>query len=58
MNGNVVNCIECDSGNDIGEGGEIGQVISCSCCGTLLEIMSIAPLAVQKAPQILEDFGE
>ena len=58
MSGNSVNCTECDGENAIGEKDEMGQVFPCKCCGQLLEITSLAPPSVQKAPQIEEDFGE
>jgi alpha-aminoadipate carrier protein LysW len=58
MSGNSVNCPDCDSENGVDAGAEVGQVVACKCCGTLLEIMSIAPPSVAKAPQIEEDFGE
>jgi alpha-aminoadipate carrier protein LysW len=51
-------CPDCGTPKNAPTGAELGQVLACSCCGTVLEIMGLAPPMVQRAPQIEEDFGE
>ncbi|MFH1094798.1 MAG: lysine biosynthesis protein LysW [Candidatus Micrarchaeota archaeon] len=55
---NAIECPECGSAKDVPSDSQQGQLISCGCCGTLLELLSLTPPSVAKAPQIEEDFGE
>jgi len=51
-------CIEC--GNELGLGAdiEVGELITCSDCGTDLEVTSLDPLKLELAPEEEEDWGE
>ena len=37
---------------------EKGEIITCQECGTQLEVTSVNPLKVEKAPEEQEDWGE
>jgi len=35
-----------------------GEILDCGDCGAELEVVSLAPLRVQLAPEVEEDWGE
>ena len=52
----MIECPTCGAEIVIGKGTEKGEIISCSDCGTELEVTG--PDTVQPAPQEEEDWGE
>ncbi len=40
------------------QGVEEGEVVSCPDCGTELEVLGVAPLRLEPAPKVEEDWGE
>ena len=53
-----IECPDCGAEKELSEKTETGEIMSCACCGTMLEVLSLQPLSIGKAPQIEEDFGE
>jgi alpha-aminoadipate carrier protein LysW len=53
-----IECLDCGEKKELGASTEQGEIITCSCCGTLLEVLSLSPIKIGKAPQIEEDYGE
>ncbi|MBU2542773.1 lysine biosynthesis protein LysW [Patescibacteria group bacterium] len=51
-------CNECDAQVSLGEGTEIGEIITCDDCGTELEVKGLCPVVLENAPQEEEDWGE
>ena len=51
-------CIECGNELKLGEDVEVGELITCSDCGTDLEVTSLKPLKLELAPEEEEDWGE
>jgi alpha-aminoadipate carrier protein LysW len=51
-------CPDCGAEKEVAADAQQGEVMACACCGTLLEILALAPLKIGKAPQVEEDFGE
>jgi alpha-aminoadipate carrier protein LysW len=51
-------CPECaaeiELGNDVME----GEIVNCPDCGVELEVVSVAPLTLELAPEEEEDWGE
>lgn len=37
---------------------EVGEILACPDCGAKLEVKSLAPLQLAKAPNVDEDWGE
>ncbi len=37
---------------------EVGEILACPDCGAKLEVKSITPFSLQKAPSVDEDWGE
>ena len=58
MENNPIECPDCGQVKSLSGGSEVGQILNCAGCGALLELLSISPPQVGKAPQIEEDFGE
>jgi alpha-aminoadipate carrier protein LysW len=51
-------CPECAGKIALMEGTEVGEIITCADCGCKLEVTAVNPPAVQKAPEVQEDWGE
>ena len=51
-------CPECASQISSAAGAEVGEILSCPDCGTRLEVRSITPPKLEKAPGVEEDWGE
>lgn len=51
-------CPECDADVEIPADAMENELVSCSDCGTELEIMSLDPVELELAPEIEEDWGE
>lgn len=58
MDEKKLECPDCGAEKELLPGVQQGEVMACSCCGTLLEILGLSPLKIGKAPQVEEDFGE
>jgi alpha-aminoadipate carrier protein LysW len=55
---NTVTCTECEAEISLEAGTEVGEIIVCPDCGVDLEVVSLAPAAVELAPMEEEDWGE
>ena len=51
-------CPECDAEVDIPADAMENELLACADCGIELEIMSLAPLTLELAPEVEEDWGE
>jgi len=51
-------CPECAASIQIADNAEIGEIITCPDCGTRLELRSLTPPKLEKAPGVEEDWGE
>ena len=58
MENSPIECPDCGEQKPLASGCEVGQILNCAACGTLLEVLSLSPPKAAKAPQIEEDFGE
>ena len=55
---NATACPECDASLGIPTDAMENELIACGDCGAELEIISLAPLQLELAPEIEEDWGE
>ena len=53
----VLQCPECWAENNLDEGQEVGEIMSCHDCGVELEIRG-DPLRLELAPMEQDDWGE
>jgi alpha-aminoadipate carrier protein LysW len=51
-------CIECDAEVQLSADVVEGEIVECRECGVELEVVSVAPLALDRAPEEEEDWGE
>jgi len=51
-------CPECAAPITLAPNVEIGEILTCPDCGTRLEVRSLAPPKLEKAPGVEEDWGE
>jgi alpha-aminoadipate carrier protein LysW len=51
-------CIECHAEIPIREGVIVGEIVQCRDCGVELEVVGVAPIRLQLAPEVEEDWGE
>jgi alpha-aminoadipate carrier protein LysW len=55
----MAKCIECDAGLQGEESQlEVGEIVICAECGVELEVLSLAPIKLGRAPEEEEDWGE
>ena len=54
----MAECITCGLVLDIEDGTEVNEIILCPDCGTELEVVTLDPVTVEKAPEVEEDWGE
>jgi alpha-aminoadipate carrier protein LysW len=54
----MVECIECAAELDLAPDVEVGEIVVCQDCGVELEVMSVAPITLELAPEVEEDWGE
>jgi alpha-aminoadipate carrier protein LysW len=52
------NCPECGAEVAIPADAMQNELLPCPDCGTELEIVSLNPLALERAPEVEEDWGE
>jgi len=54
----VVKCVVCDGEVQLSDDVIEGELLTCPDCGSELEVVSLAPLSVEEAPEVQEDWGE
>ena len=54
----MAKCIECDADVELSADVEAGEIVDCPECGTELEVISTSPMALNRAPEEEEDWGE
>jgi len=54
----MAECPECAGTITIKPGTEVGEILSCPDCGSKLEVRSLSPPQLEKAPEVQEDWGE
>jgi alpha-aminoadipate/glutamate carrier protein LysW len=54
----AVDCVECGGEVSLGDSVLPGEIAQCPDCGVELEVLTVAPLTVDLAPEIEEDWGE
>jgi alpha-aminoadipate carrier protein LysW len=54
----TVVCPECGATITLARTPLLGEVVRCPDCGVELEVTGLAPLTVELAPQVQEDWGE
>ncbi|MFA6043703.1 MAG: lysine biosynthesis protein LysW [Phycisphaerales bacterium] len=57
-NANQVECPECAAAVRFARAPLAGEVTRCTACRAELEVTSLAPLRVELAPEVQEDWGE
>ncbi len=55
---NTVHCPECEAEIELPSDVILGEIVECEDCSAELEVTSLAPLAVEMAPEVEEDWGE
>jgi alpha-aminoadipate carrier protein LysW len=55
---NTGTCIECGAALNVPADVMMGEILPCADCGVELEVTHLTPLAVELAPQEMEDWGE
>lgn len=53
-----VECPECAATLQIGATVLVGEILDCPDCGAELEVRATAPVRLELAPQVEEDWGE
>jgi alpha-aminoadipate carrier protein LysW len=51
-------CIECEAEIPLDAATEVGEIIQCPDCGLDLEVLSVQPPELTRAPEEEEDWGE
>jgi len=51
-------CTECAGDLSLAANTEVGEIVTCPDCGARLEVRSLSPLSLDKAPKVEEDWGE
>ncbi len=51
-------CPECAAEIELADDTLQGEIIQCPDCGTELEVVSLAPVTLELAPEVEEDWGE
>jgi alpha-aminoadipate carrier protein LysW len=51
-------CPECDAELELGADVEEGEIVVCPDCGVELEVVGLAPIKLDLAPEVEEDWGE
>lgn len=54
----MADCIECGAELSLYDDLEAGEIIDCGTCGVELEVLSTAPVELDTAPELQEDWGE
>lgn len=53
----MTECIDCGA-NIAAASPVVGEILDCPDCGLELEVRALAPLTLQPAPAVAEDWGE
>ena len=51
-------CPECQAQLTLGDDVQQGEIVVCPDCGVELEVVGLAPIALELAPEVEEDWGE
>jgi len=51
-------CTECGADVSLHDDLEVGEIIDCATCGAELELLETAPVELDTAPELEEDWGE
>ena len=52
-------CVECGTNIAVPSDTELGDILSCRCCGQEHEIIELVPdIQLDRAPEVEEDWGE
>lgn len=51
-------CTECGADVALAAAVETGEIVDCGSCGAELEVVDTAPLTLETAPELEEDWGE
>jgi alpha-aminoadipate carrier protein LysW len=51
-------CPDCDAAIDLPSEPIVGEILLCDDCSAELEVTSLAPLTLELAPEVEEDWGE
>ncbi len=54
----MVECMECGAELNMAPDVEVGELVVCEDCGAEFEVMGLAPIALELAPEVEEDWGE
>lgn len=54
----MAECPECGAQIELGEDLIKGEIVECPDCGVELEVLNLAPLTLDLAPEMEEDWGE
>lgn len=53
----MTECLDCGATIDLNDP-VVGEIVDCPDCGLELEVRGLAPLNLEPAPQVAEDWGE
>ena len=51
-------CPECAGETPLANDVVLGEIVQCPDCGAELEVTGLAPIAIELAPEVEEDWGE
>jgi alpha-aminoadipate carrier protein LysW len=54
----MIECVLCGCEITLPNDAVVGELITCTDCGSELEVIGINPFAIKEAPQEEEDWGE
>ena len=54
----MADCPECEAELELQDDVEKGEIVTCSDCGADLEVVGMAPVELDLAPEEEEDWGE
>lgn len=54
----MAECSECGGDVSLHDDIEAGEIIDCGTCGAELEVIETAPVTLDTAPELEEDWGE
>ena len=54
----MAECMECAAEIVLADDVEVGELVVCEDCGAEFEVMSLAPITLEAAPDVEEDWGE
>jgi alpha-aminoadipate carrier protein LysW len=54
----MATCPECAAELSLAAGTEVGEIVVCPDCGVELEVTGVAPVTLEPAPEVEEDWEE